>query len=54
MAASAGTVFRFSFGVPVTVTGSVKETETWIVSPALYDPLAFDELTLLTVGAVVS
>ena len=40
--------------MPVTVTFSLKLTWIETVAPALYEPLAVDELTLLTVGAVVS
>jgi hypothetical protein len=40
--------------VPVTVTDSEKFTVTATASPALYDPLAVEDDTDDTVGAVVS
>jgi hypothetical protein len=40
--------------VPVTVTDSEKITWTAIVEPALYEPLPVLDVTLETVGAVVS
>jgi hypothetical protein len=43
-----------SVGVPVTVTDSEKFTCTLTVSPALYEPLAVDDDTPDTVGAVES
>ena len=42
------------FGVPLTVTFSLKEIVIGMSVPIPYVPLAFVELTLLTVGAVVS
>jgi len=41
-------------GVPVTVTGSENTTCTAMMSPALYELLAVDEVTDDTVGAVAS
>ena len=41
-------------GVPPTVTFSLKEIVIGMSVPASYEPLAFVELTPLTVGAVVS
>ena len=46
-------VFSASVGVPVTLTGSEKATCTWI-TPALYAPFTFVELTSATVGGIVS
>ena len=43
-----------SVGVPVTTTGSLNVIVTWMTWPALYEPLAFVELTFVTVGAVTS
>ena len=43
-----------SAGVPVTVTGSLNWTVTGTTWPALYEPSASVELTLMTVGAAVS
>ena len=40
--------------MPVTVTFSLKVTWIETVAPALYEPFAVDEVTPLTVGAVVS
>ena len=47
-------LFSASCGVPVTVTFSLKLTWIETVAPALYEPFAVDEVTELTVGAVVS
>jgi hypothetical protein len=40
--------------VPVTVTGSSNATWIETMPPVVYEPFAVDEVTPLTVGAVVS
>lgn len=47
-------VSSVSCGVPVTVTASLKLTCTEITEVAAYEPFVVDELTDVTVGAVVS
>ena len=47
-------MFNASVGVPVTVTASAKLTVIGTVGPALYEAVRGDEVTFVTVGAVVS
>ncbi len=47
-------VSRVSCGVPATHTVSLKPIWTLMTSPTLYVPLAVPEVTLVTVGGVVS
>jgi hypothetical protein len=47
-------VASLSTGVPVTVTFSENETCILITPPLLYEPSVVDDVTFVTVGAVVS
>jgi len=49
-----GVVFSVTLGVPVTLTALLNVSWTWMVSPALYAPFAFEAVTFVTAGAVTS